>query len=501
MSCTRVLVCTWGVPWRWSKAKYVLEVDGQVKSVESTTTARLLVEHINPDIIVLIVLDTLAAEILNRIVTTYSELVSEVESRVRSYVKENLGLNSKTQIVVAPGIGKFSCRDVPDVRHMEFIGSMMDFYGVVLYELAAILTHLAQVSDVVELHLDLSHGLNYVPTLTYRAIRSISRVLALSRCVKLYVYNSEPYPVGIKLETPPELKIHVVERIEDVKPQLRELGVLDASKCLVSLVKKTDEAISRVRRELSEYRRKLQVSLSDDQYATADDLRACLVNSLVLGLPLLLVLAWRLLERVSQPDELLKHVYEVWRENISVERDGDCVRVVRKLSMTQMFIDYVYSWLVKRGLSPIMRELEPHMREKPAENILLSVTLGGLDMLRERVFRKVSERYNVTISNDLEELKKAISSLPDRELQENVFIPYLELAKKENKRVGSLDRRNFLAHSGLPYQIVAIKPSRDVMKSEVGYLLRIKDVNDGIITLGKPVSGHSDKVVISLVRA
>ncbi len=74
---------------------------------------------------------------------------------------------------------------------------------------------------------------------------------------------------------------------------------------------------------------------------------------------------------------------------------------------------------------------------------------------------------------------------------------YIELARKENKRVGSLDRRNFLAHSGLPYQIVAVKPSRDVEKSEIGYLLQVRDIDNRVVTLGKPISGHSDKIIIS----
>lgn len=479
MSTLKVLVCTWGAPWDWRPARYILEQEsGQHASVESVTTASLLVDYVKPDIVLIIVLDTLAARVLERLTTDYSEVIKNVEDSVKKFLLDNVRvLDREVKIIVAPGIGRFLCEKMPDFK-MEFIGSMFDFYGIILYEVSRQIIEKISNKESVEIHLDLSHGINYMPALTYKAVRTIASILALSRNVRLCVYNSEPYPYKLKLAEPPELRIHVIEA-ENVKPQLSALERLRSTECIKALCSGVED----LRRSFAEYCKGLIVSLAESQRIHVSDLCVCLVNSLILGLPLLLVLSWKLLEesKPSQPEGLIEQAYSIWRKGIIVEKTDNYLRVVRRLTLTSVFIGHVYAWLVKKSIESVMRSIK--IEDKPSSNVAFSVKLSDIDVMREQVFCRISEIHDVFISREIWELRNTIETAS----QKDKFMPYINLVLSR-KHVGKFDIRNFIAHSGLLYQVVAVCPREQVEKSEIGYLIEAKDVDgESVITLSQIV--------------
>jgi CRISPR-associated protein Csx1 len=89
-------------------------------------------------------------------------------------------------------------------ENWNFIGNMEDFYGYVLYKFVDILSaEFDKDLEDLELYLDLTHGINFMPVLTYRAIREISEIITAN--ATLHVYNSDPY------RREASLRIHLVE--------------------------------------------------------------------------------------------------------------------------------------------------------------------------------------------------------------------------------------------------------------------------------------------------
>ncbi len=204
MGMKRVLVATWGNPFQWEVVKYRvncqelgLEKCNNVE-MKNVSTLPVLLEALQPDITIILVLDTLVNltlknDIQDGELESYEGVKSDVDKRVNWFISKRvipLVENEKTgellenaEIVVAPGVGEFSNASVE--------GNVLDFYAFVLKTLAERLP----VEDT-EVFLDLTHGINFMPVLTYRALKNLLGLLAYLRTARLHVLNSEPFPQG-----------------------------------------------------------------------------------------------------------------------------------------------------------------------------------------------------------------------------------------------------------------------------------------------------------------
>jgi len=245
----RVLIATWGNPFGWRETKYSInrrDVENTKVEGESRSTLPALVDAYQPDRVIIIALDTIAnyvgcgegskndckeiwpsgsdGEFEN--LTNYEGVIQNVGKRVRWYLKKLSEVTKpdgvskllreyldegKIEVVVAPGIGDFSSNPKKSgaesgisVRVTVKNGRATDYYHFLMAELARRLP-----AGDVEIVLDLTHGLNFMPALTYRAVRELSTIGAYFGSIKLTVVNSEPHP---KAEGP--LNIHVIEETE-----------------------------------------------------------------------------------------------------------------------------------------------------------------------------------------------------------------------------------------------------------------------------------------------
>ncbi len=180
----KVLIAPWGNFSNWEKAIYLF--DGIEKESKSSISA--IYEKINPDKVYILVLDTLS----NLESENYEDIVKEVREKATEYIEANLDI-SNYEVIVCPGVGTFP--------NGKFFGNLADYYSYTLYELSK------RFDGNLEVHLDLTHGLNYMPVLTYRAVKDLLDILSIKNKVKLTVYNSDPYR---EKET---LHIHIVEDI------------------------------------------------------------------------------------------------------------------------------------------------------------------------------------------------------------------------------------------------------------------------------------------------
>jgi CRISPR-associated protein Csx1 len=156
------------------------------------------VNKLNPSRIILVVVDTE----IGKEFEDNEDLCRKVEESYKKFCEE-IQLPLTPEVIVAPGVGDF--------EKAKFEGEMTDFYYFVSFGLTKRLTSAEGELDLI---LDLTHGVNFAPTLLYRSLYELLGVLAFTRKVQLRVYNAEPYRKGVKT-----LQIHLVESRE-VQPRL-----------------------------------------------------------------------------------------------------------------------------------------------------------------------------------------------------------------------------------------------------------------------------------------
>jgi len=439
----RFLIATWGNPWRvfdererrwkdfsWNPITYQLLKDSAHESVESRSSLRLLYEYIKADRNIIIVADTVAFKCEKK----YEDLKRHVRSMYEDFIERELGLRSRDfTIVVAPGVGRFN--------NGEFIGRAFDFYAIVFYELAKIFYESISKLEEIEIHLDLTHGINFMPVLTHKAVREIGEILALmSKNVRLVTYNSEPYVRGIE-----RLNIHVIEdvRARPTPPQklisrhFRPLNIDVLGKDLDK--RRFFEEVDNILGSIEGDGEGLRLKLSKLKSRLGSKLNA-LLGALVNGLPLVLYTFY-----VSHQDiyTALKQLVKLYEGNIDIECNGTCeIKVERKCYFTSDFISLVKILLVTKILSLLGVE-------KKGE-----VSLEELDSLREKLFT-YSKRLDIMISNDLNEIRETIGKSNTRSLKDWRYL-------KDIFGGGGFDVRNFLAHSGLECNITKVKVNTSI---------------------------------------
>ena len=394
----KVLVATWGNPAEWKETNYLLDNERE----KGRTTLRLIKRKVNPDKTILIGLDTLAEE-----GSTYEEVRKSAKNIYMRHLEE-LGISSDgVEVVVAPGVGSFD--------GWNFIGNMEDFYGYVMYMLADEISTLKLDADLenLELHLDLTHGVNFMPVLAYRAMREIAEIIPVN--VRLYVYNSDPYRRGST-----SLKIHLVESSKiSWKPSL---NILEKRPKLLKVI---DESIIND----ESYRREIR----EVENLNVDELNA-FIGSIINGLPLAFFTFYPDLDMLGEVEKrviILYSKYTLVREDSVSGR----IEVRRRLSLGKDFPPLVKLTLVAKMLERFRLESE-------------EVELERLEDLRDKLFSR-NEKINAMISSDLHKIEQVQSRLSN---EWSKLRDYFE-------EPGGYDPRNFLAHSGLEKNVTEIRIS------------------------------------------
>ncbi|MCX8171581.1 MAG: CRISPR-associated CARF protein Csx1, partial [Candidatus Bathyarchaeota archaeon] len=377
-------------------------------SFEGRSTLPILLNNVSPkpDIIIAIVLDTT----VNKIVSSYDELVKEVLLKYDSFSRE-IGLSENlVRFIVAPGAGRF--QPIKDT-FFNFIGELSDYRAYVMYELSKVL---AKSDPGVTIHLDLTHGINFMPSLTLLAVREIASVIAFTRrSVRLKVYNAEPYIRNVTSR----LNIHLVEDSPAIiEYDLMPLGA--ENKC-VPLKRYGKSDICR--------EKDLQMLISNCNRIKRN-LNAFL-SSVFNGLPLAL---YTFYPEESQLENIIEEIVEIWRENINVTSDGNEVYVKRNLSFGRDFTKLIQIWLIAKTLN-LRRKIE--------------VSYVELDNLR-KVFSGFSKKADEMISRDLYRVRN------DVEKKREYCRDWVKLCSiyRESK---IFTERDFLAHSGLEMNVTEVK--------------------------------------------
>ncbi|MEM4973080.1 MAG: CRISPR-associated CARF protein Csx1 [Candidatus Hadarchaeales archaeon] len=407
-----ILISSWGKPWRtggefsWEKVEY------RLKEISKTSRSSLpvLVEHTKPERIVIVVLDTVA----EKVCSDYQKLCKMVEKRYLDFIQKELEISEEVKVIVAPGVGNFK---------LKFKGEMADFYHYVFFELSK---ELAELKENGEVHLDITHGLNFAPVFLRLALEEILSILAYTKNIKFVLYNAEPFTSEAKEKL--SLTIHHIE--QKVYPKLGACRIGELGEAHLLRVRKEHKGDVEFCKEISKI----------SKISNRKELSMFLCG-MVNGLPLCL---YTFCPDPRELEEKLSQAIETWRKNIEL-KPGE---VERKVSLTQDFTECMKAWLLVRSINIQKKEI---------------VTLEELQKLSELLFFKHEKPKNMLISHELSEIKEKADKEKCSE-----WTPLKSLFS-DKKISPFFEPRNFFAHAGFEYN------TTEVRYSERGLEFRYKE--------------------------
>ena len=417
----RILVVSWGDFERWNNIEYRF---GNETSV-GPSTLPILQKVLKPHWTVVIIPDT-----LGRNFESVEALRDDVRNRALDFL-ERIGAGREVDIVIVPGIGEFS--------HGTFRGSAMDAYHYTLYRLSQIIPS----QDDLDIHFDITHGINYLTFLAYRALMGLLGISAIANDVELTAYNSDPYVRGISTR----LNINIIEKTK-VSPEPLNRPCPGTSG-LLKPVKIEGNHLATMERNYG---------IPGGIHKIKPWLDAW-IGSVFFGLPLAFLEEFN---DVKLLDEIIEKTVSLWGSGIEVAPG----KVTRRIGFNEGF-----STLVRAAFQ--MKTLERFRKVAP-------FTLEDLYDVSSRIFRGSTRARIKTEIGKIED--EAIAYMERGETTD--WIPLREFLNYSRANV-QVKPRNFLAHAGFEANVTEVKvdhvsknPAKDAKKHT--YLRYSEDNRDRI---------------------
>jgi len=449
--------------------------EGRV-SERAFSTLKILCEVEKPVKVLVVVLDTLAVyEGASR-----AESYDDVERNARNYAGRYL-CGVKAEIVVLPGIYKL----------YDEKGERASFESDPRSEFLPLFTYTvfkkAVEADATSIALDVSHGMNFMPTLALRASEEAAAALAAARVerVKLRVYQSDPYPPGFR-----ELE-RAGNSGEDVcRP--KQSGVKPPSLHYNLILEKAFEPWDLTRYISYEKQHALRV-LTDDRGCDFDGVRNLLrtwalplLGAFRLGaLPQLALLA-----KAAPLDELkgatkgaigaADRAIDCWRRKRDV-RGGDTLRVASRTRFAPGFLALIHARAVLEGARKLLELCEGSI---PLEEA--AVRFDELNSLKMLV--KGSEVVSVLVDREISKLDYYIWEKQGWKFLSSEWVGYDELLRKmygeksceladlleeqesgsgKSKNDKSKFKRDFIAHAGFHTGVLELRLAGEKLEIRV----------------------------------
>ena len=419
----RVLIATWGNPSFWNEVEY--NFCGQIH--KSKTSLLPLIKALNPDLVIIFGLDTIA-DINPTKELTYKSLKESAEDKIRKFCQENGIFNYLPEksviIVIPPGGGYFPSS--------TFLGKLQDFYHVVLHELITIFIEQIEIQhstkypdknkkDFLEIHLDLTHGINFMPALTYRAIKELVQIIDIFINVHFFVYNSEPFVFNSSNRSP--LTIHPVEEETKIRPHFPHEYIEDNGSNKISLLKPITDNYDKKKALIGSNITPLDINT--------------FFCALFYGLPLAIYTFF------IEPNELkiiIDNATNLFFQKIEVSKENTVVIVKRELSFTEEFAIINKAYLLAELLS------NQGITQKD------DISFDAFTAMADSVFKKFLN-IRATIFNEKHYFSKYIFDKSEPEWKSVIDICQSDLNGKKSEP----NPRNFIAHAGLEKTLTMIR--------------------------------------------
>ncbi|HOJ16536.1 MAG TPA: CRISPR-associated CARF protein Csx1 [Caldisericia bacterium] len=426
----KLLFGVWGNYKGWSKVTYVYNNCNN----EAKTTLPLLLKSISPDKCFIIISDTLIENVIGNLTDNdYENYIKEIKNSTYQFIAES-GVSDKEksicEISILPGIGTFN--------KTKFIGNPSNFYSILYYELVNRLIDIISNNnegDNFEFYLDITHGINYMTMLTYRALKEISQILAFFYNVKFIVLNSDP-KVGSESN---KLYINNIEDI-NVIPQLATYSYNDTN-----LVRPLKSIPDEAKKEIGEKAPRISKEIFDDIYS--------FLGAFLNALPVFMYVFFPKIEKIDKINEGAKKVYEYFYNKINIKKEEGKLIITQNVDLASLYITILQSQL-------LIFLLERKYNLQNTNTICLSDIHNIYNLF------KFSRTLQMRLEKEVKKIEENEGRLSD-EFKDYGLILYeddYDLSKNTD-----IDERNFFAHCGFGYNVIQIK------KEENKIILKIKE--------------------------
>lgn len=412
-----VLISTWGDPRWWENVTYVM--DGQRYPVRTKSSLPVILKWANPkpEKVFLIVLDT----VIKKPVSSFNDLRDSVMAYYLEFLHSlDLDPQIPVEVIVAPGVGRFR---LDDGSYAEFHGFLTDYLAYVTFEISRCLLQTAD--NWLTVHLDLTHGINFMPSLTYAAVCEVLGALAIAKKVYLKAYNSEPYIKGVTTE----LNIHKVEDRE-FRPNLIGEGLPNRQPTKESNL--LEPAVVDEKERVAVQNRLYGIKLVEDLNV--------FLSSLVNGLPLAF---YAFYPDVDSLERTLQNAVRLWFSETKVSVADSKMLVNRVAKFRSEFTKCAIIWTVAKSLRYVRK---------------YEVSLGELKDLQQKVFSKWTKLGSM-ISYDLDNIRRKVENYKG---PIDIWKKLSDIAEdRYSVPIGNRLARNFLAHSGLESTLIYVRRKGD----------------------------------------
>lgn len=431
MSGKTLLLTSWGQPALWRDVVYV--TDTGVEGFKCCTSLLPLLKSLNERIdVVIVILDSLMDKLEKRLESpcyrcyenalkgidvssakSYEELKNSLSNSTKEFIGclvKEYGFNKEIalrKVVVGPAVGS------PGGNWM-FEGNAMDYEAIVLEEVS----ELCFEEPYQRLVLDLTHGINFMPSILMRLAHRLASILLVAheelKEVRLTVYNSDPVS-SVAGEQKINLNVIVDEIVKNIQ--------------LIHRLPPPIEKRGNIRRPPQG----IPKHLKSMYYGVVKHI----LSSLYYPSPLALY-EFTVEERCEEVNKLAEEVLKLWLEHVEVDHQN--LRVKRWLSMCP---DSVYAILLSKA---VCKRLGRH------DGLL---DLACAEKLAE-VYGRVHEALYELVNHELSKIKCRIVKREIEKKPEGSG----ECVQQED-RVSSgrrADKRIMIAHAGFQECLVEINP-------------------------------------------
>lgn len=401
----KIIITTWGDYTKWSEIEY--RYKDQIQ--KSNTSLKVILETQKPDKIIIVLLDTLINSLQkNKKEIPYSEILNIIQTQTLNFCKEKL--NFEPEILISYGVGKFS--------QFQFLGSSMDFYYDILFQLTREILKILPESGNFEFIFDITHGLNFTVNLTYKALIKILQILAIFYKINFTMLNSEPYTKDANIQT---LTIHQIEMIRELSPSLifykSNKGFLE----LNDLIKQNQDDSLKLKEKFDLKIKKKSIHL--------------FLGAFSFGLP---IHTYQYLIEPNKLNDSLEKLKNFYKNSI-INQNFIIQRIYR---YTINFENLIFAYL----LSSLLAKKNIFPKEE--------VTLEDIQNLKN-----IIQRYNQIYSNRIDKEMDDIKKIED--LISEDYKLYNQIIGKNLKQ--NIDKRNFFAHSGFEHNSIKLKKDKQLI--------------------------------------
>ncbi len=431
----KILISTWGSPWadptsdpesleniRWQEVLYKVQGVSD-KAYKSKTTAIPLIEELKPDLALILGTDTVAAPPEHN--TNYEELLKAAEKRYRLFLESNykvagLAPRPNVQVAVIPFPGEFQFNSLDNSAKWSLRSEVdpSDMRAFLLWEITkAIYTAIEgagetlQPNEKITIAVDTSHGFNVVPVLTYSIVRELAGALSLIYDVDVQEFNSAPVVGDLSSNGLKEVNIMLVDSYRS--KQFSGLSFHRPKAVLNGGYLRGIKIGSESQRRFDPQLRKPLCEISKD------DLLAFVAGA---------AYAFPLVVYHFFPDhralfECGDAITKRWINDSGVTRRGSEVTVYHEDRLSEDFDLLAYSMLISRLLSQIKIQKKDR------------ISKSDVNLLREKVY-SANPLWDHILSSTKTEI--------------------FEKHEIEKPRKNNPDIRNFIAHSGLTWELIHV---------------------------------------------